>query len=197
MMRLQWRSMIFCRPFPQVAHILKQSSCESLQWLPTWWVKFWMYMLKSMGEFREATTAVKLYALDWSLCALTTAVICRAQTGPCQLIGGVLTLSRQRRELCELIGLLGEQLRSATWDRCPVCACCCSCCFCKTYHIACRELLQGVLREVYCCGQAARRRELIQQLICLCVYTWQQHITPRRVSLWQRSKALDGHTSRH
>jgi hypothetical protein len=35
-----------------------------------------MYMLKSMGEFREATMAVRLYGLLLSLCAEITAVIC-------------------------------------------------------------------------------------------------------------------------
>jgi hypothetical protein len=50
--------------------------CPSCNQLLTRCVKFWMYMLKSMGEFREATMAVRLYGLLLSLCAEITAVIC-------------------------------------------------------------------------------------------------------------------------
>lgn len=85
---LRWRQSSSCPPplLPEPAAGLSHVPQE----LPTRCVKFWMYMLKSIGEFREATTAVRLYALVLSLCALITAVICGPGAGRAGSVSGRL-----------------------------------------------------------------------------------------------------------
>jgi hypothetical protein len=84
-------------------------------------------MLKSMGLFSEATTAVRLYGLVLSLWALITAVICGARVAQGQWGLGNAAV-RSGRHCC----------MRPTLPAAPP----------RTHHVARRKLLRGVVREV-------------------------------------------------
>lgn len=112
--------------------------------------KFWMYMLKSMGELSDATTAVRLYGLLLSLWALITAVICR----------------QQRRAQAPARRRSRPDLRPRYTT--------------TAHHIARGELFRGVLGEVDGSGERPGRRQVAQQLAGLrrCACGMQERTVP-------------------